>query len=613
VVNRGYFHGYDYRSTQPCLRLRIRLPLDTLSDGAWLDAWLSERFLVDRARLAEIQSAPKDNPRAPVRATLDRALLIYGELARAAKFPCFDHGHVIALHPVAESDDAVEAEIMLPVVDNMPRSAFVRLFTGALDAVRDCSRIDPASDQGDPIFARLNELIEAVLKNSPPRGVANVAMCEILHRHDIPFRHFGGGVMRLGMGREGRLFQKSAIQADSAVGAASCVDKRSTARLLLAAGLPGAEHMTVGSPEAALAAAKALGWPVVVKPADRERSDGVTAGLSDEAALVAAYEEARRYSPNVLVERHVAGMCHRILVAAGKILYVVKRIPKRVEGNGRDSIAALAAAANATQTARAPWKQLRPHPLDALALACLAADGFTPASVPQPGQFAYLRPLAKADWGGVVEELTGAIHPANAELAIAAADLFGLRVAGVDLITDDIAVPWHVNGAIINEMNYRPELKVTDRAVDASLLLDALAEGDGRIPVHLVTGTGDLDLAAREVKQRLADAGRRCHSTSSAYTHSPDGAEVPIAAATLFERTLALVTRPDVDEIILIGSPGELFERGLAVDRLDSLYVVEADPADADRLLDQLQARFTVQSASIFAGQQGSSAKVALI
>jgi hypothetical protein len=53
-----------------------------------------------------------------------------------------------------------------------------------------------------------------------------------------------------------------------------------------------------------------------------------------------------------------------------------------------------------------------------------------------------------------------------------------------------------------------------------------------------------------------------------------------------------------VEELILVGSPDELFEQGLAVDRLDSVQVVEADSSKGEMLLQKLQERFVVQSVS---------------
>lgn len=596
-MNRGFYHGYDFGSTQPCMVVSARLQLETLSVSASLEAWLTDHFLIDPQALAAVRSTPEADLKTLAGRRIHDALLIYGELARASNLPCFDVGRLIEFEPASEDAGVLVAKVALPVTDNVPRKIFVNLFSEALSAVETASCNPPRGDLVRELFTRLDRVIAKNKARSPFGGVSTVPVCRIAYQHDLPFRHLGNGFVRLGIGCKAQLLHNSTPQRDSSVGARICQDKSTTARVLLAAGLPGAEHFLVTSHEAARTAAQRLGWPVVVKPADRERSQGVTVGITDESALLAAYDKARTISGKILVERHVAGRCHRILVAAGKVLYAVKRLPKRVRGNGRDSVATLIEAANARQAALPPWKRLKPFPADSDAVECLAVDGLTLASVPAEGQFAYLRPLAAPEWGGEIEDLTKQIHPANAELAIAATRLLGLTVAGVDFITDDIAQPWHVNGAVINEINFNPQFASVGRKVDERSMREALLDGDGRIPVHLITGSGDLASAARQLKLQLSDAGRSCHSTSSTSTEGPDGSGIYLAASTLFERSLALAMRPEVQEMILFGPPRQVFETGLAVDRLESIHVIEANAGKADRLLRKLQARFSARSA----------------
>jgi hypothetical protein len=48
------------------------------------------------------------------------------------------------------------------------------------------------------------------------------------------------------------------------------------------------------------------------------------------------------------------------------------------------------------------------------------------------------------------------LHPVNLAAALAAAEAFRLEVAGVDMISTDISVPWTENGAAINAVNGGP-------------------------------------------------------------------------------------------------------------------------------------------------------------
>ena len=77
------------------------------------------------------------------------------------------------------------------------------------------------------------------------------------------------------------LINRGAIQADSAIGARISGDKWQTARYLQDAGLPGPTHYRVDSINSSQKVANQLGWPLVVKPVDRDRGEGVTVNIND--------------------------------------------------------------------------------------------------------------------------------------------------------------------------------------------------------------------------------------------------------------------------------------------------------------------------------------------
>ena len=92
---------------------------------------------------------------------------------------------------------------------------------------------------------------------------------------------------------------------DSAIGRRLCPNKRLAAALLRTAGLPIPIHREAASPEEALSVAEVLGWPVVVKPADRDRGEEVTVNITTPTELHSAWQKARTFSANILVERQI--------------------------------------------------------------------------------------------------------------------------------------------------------------------------------------------------------------------------------------------------------------------------------------------------------------------
>jgi cyanophycin synthetase len=283
-------------------------------------------------------------------------------------------------------------------------------------------------------------------------------------------------------------------------------------------------------------------------------------------------------------------------VAGEQVIYVIKRLPKGVIGDGRSTVLELVEAANASLAALPPWRRGKEYPLDDLALECLAKGGADPLSVPAEGERVNLRPHATTEWGGNTENLTERIHPDNAGLAIEAARMLGLATAGVDLMTSDISRPWHETGAVILEVNYMPQIYLWGRKEQAAALFPAWMEGDGRIPVHLVTGEGDLLAAARALKLQLGQQGRRAHLTGAGYSEDADGREVVMSLSTLFDRSLALVMRRDVDELILAGGLAEIFTKGLAVDRFESVRIVDDDAERRERTAREVKSRIVART-----------------
>ena len=83
----------------------------------------------------------------------------------------------------------------------------------------------------------------------------------------------------------------------SAIGVDVAGDKKLTNRLLDSAGLPVPRSEVVETEDEAVAAAKRIGFPCVIKPLDGNHGRGVALDLKDEAAVRAAWPETVRQSP----------------------------------------------------------------------------------------------------------------------------------------------------------------------------------------------------------------------------------------------------------------------------------------------------------------------------
>src|SRR5690606_24990042 len=85
-------------------------------------------------------------------------------------------------------------------------------------------------------------------------------------------------------------------------------------------------------------AAQDIGLPVVVKPADGNQGKGVSVNLTSEADIREAYDIARQFRTEVLVERYIEGSDYRLLVVNGKLIAAARRDAAQVVGGGTQTV-----------------------------------------------------------------------------------------------------------------------------------------------------------------------------------------------------------------------------------------------------------------------------------
>jgi cyanophycin synthetase len=571
--------GYRQGLSQPSLKISLALECPPAVPISTIDNWLENAFainLVPRPLPDFLASTARE---AEVAGLAWRIMQLGAALLQVVRVPVFDVGQILAMRSQGIGSSTWHLELALPRIDYVQDEHYALAYQYAAKAIRWLSGRAYTPANAESLLANLNKQFVERVNPQIYGGESTIPVMLAAWRKNIEFRHLGRGTYLLGQGARQLRIDRGAIQFDSAIGARITHNKWRSANLARQAGLPAPTHMTASTEEAALASAHQLGWPVVIKPLDRDRGEGVTVDIHSDQQLVEAFKKAAALSASVLVERQVPGVCHRVLVAQGKVCVAAKRLPKSVKGDGRQTVRALVDLANATEQAKPPWSRLKPFPLDEMALACLAAAGFSPDSIAPEGAMLPLRPIQTSDWGGVVEIVTDTLHPDNAALALKSARIFGLAVAGIDMISVDITRPWHENGAIINEVNFSPLL--TDRQDGARIgpLLDEWLPGGGYIPVEAVMGGESAMAEGLRIRDDYASRGIRCWLTNHLETVSDGGEQSAVASLGLYGRCMALLLDPQVEALIMVIQTDELLATGLPVRRIDRVHGL---PVSAD-------------------------------
>lgn len=506
-----------------------------------------------------------------------RGMLLGRELLQAAGIPAFDPGYVAVVERESGNSSPWRVRFGVPLIDHVDSDCYRIAYGQGTKIIDQLLRTAINPRQAENLLDMIDKQIIGVLRHKNIGGKSTVSVLRAAHGMNIPFFNLGGGVYQLGWGSQSRKIDKSTTDADAAIGSRLTQNKVWTARLLRMAGLPAPVHGVVDSAKDGLRLAEKLGWPVVVKPADSDRGEGVSVGICSEQQLTAAFEQAEKASSGkrVIVEREVPGVYHRLFIAEGRLLYAVKRLPKSVIGDGLHSVTELIDIANRVERGTPSWLRTEPFPSDVLAIAAAKAAGFAMDAPPPPGARVPLRIIESTAEGGVDEDVTDCIHPDNLDIALRAAALFNLNVAGIDIITSDITRSWAESGAIINEVNYSPLLGGTaiSKKHVPEFLHRVMSGGDGRIPVEVHVGGEEALASARERQREIAAAGSRCYLTSHGLTLNSRGEEMSLPFHGLYPRCRALLLNRQVDQIVLSVQTDELLSLGLPVDRISRLTV----------------------------------------
>lgn len=295
--------------------------------------------------------------------------------------------------------------------------------------------------------------------------------------------------MQIGHGARAAVLKGSITHKTSSIGVTAARQKSLCNALLARAGFPVAQGWPVANLDDARCRADELGYPVVVKPADLDGGEAVSCDIRSEEELEQGFRLARAASPNVIVEKHIAGRDYRLLFYEDELLARIERIPGGVTGNGVDSIAQLLERMNADPTRHRGRDAFRyPLDFDEEARLMLRRRGMTGKSVPADGEFVQLRRAANFALGGTVVRIEDEIHPDNIDLCRRAMRLLRLDLAGLDLLLPDIARSWREGGGVVCEVNAQPFIgSVLSRNAYAEILKQ-LVPGSGRIPLVLVIG-----------------------------------------------------------------------------------------------------------------------------
>lgn len=435
----------------------------------------------------------------------------------------------------------------------------------------------------DKTVAALRELDEDERLGPSTGSIVDAAVAR-----GIPYRRLTrGSLVQFGWGSKQRRIQAAEIDSTSAVAESIGQDKDLTKRLLHAAGVPVPLGKPVESLDEAWEVALKVGLPVVVKPQDGNQGKGVTVNITDRAQLDAAYRNAAEYG-TVMVERFLPGHDFRLLVVGDQPVAAARREPPQVLGDGQHTVRELVEQVNLDpRRGEGHATSLTKIRLDEIAVARLAAQDLTPDSVPPKGQRVILRNNANLSTGGTATDVTDDVHPEVAARAIAAAQMVGLHICGVDMVAETVLRPLEEQGGGFVEVNAAPGLRMhlapsygKPRNVGQAMVDRLYAHGDdGRIPTVAVTGTNGKTTTARLISHLFTAQGLRVGMTNTDGVYV-NGRQIDSGDCSGPKSARNVLLHPEVDAAVFETARGGILREGLGFDRCQVAVVTNIGAGD---------------------------------
>jgi cyanophycin synthetase len=398
-------------------------------------------------------------------------------------------------------------------------------------------------------------------------------------KNGIPYRPYimGTRTWQYGWGERSVILFESSPQNDSAMGARWSSDKMLSKQIFSRLGAPIAPSVITKNENDLPRAASYIGFPCVTKPLFGSRSVGVTTYIRNTTELLSGFKHAQQNSSSeVMIEKHIEGEVHRIMIMQGKFWRAIKRNRPFITGDGQSSIRQLAEKLIATfPSTKTPKDFIGPPLLDQEFYQSLNEQGFNENSISPVGIKIYIRKIPLLSTGATYEDVTANIHPDVRLMSESLAHNFGIVNCGIDYITQDISQPCIGHGVFL-EINLTPGLRVP---LMAGVSLDeigsaVLGSKPDRLPVTLIVSSEKNFAELKKNLPRSPGTGWIVGNSSGI-----DSFELPLSSEPhSFNAFDTIVRQPTLKRIFLVCSHHEIEKYGLVTKFISKTFLLKDSP-----------------------------------
>lgn len=293
-------------------------------------------------------------------------------------------------------------------------------------------------------------------------GFKSVLLEEEALRRGYPVRRLTFDTMIITIGNSDLLFKDMNGPSSSAAIQEIC-DNKYVARTLVSesgVNVPKSAYIRLNQTEDFIRFARQIEYPVVIKPNNLSRGEGVFLNIDSDEALEHHLAKIADLVPdpqeNILIEKQYMGDDFRFFIVQNQVISVTKRARASVVGDGRHTIHELIKLKNEVRKQNRNLKECL-IPTDCDVFNRLIREGKSPDAIPSDKEVVILRDESNISHGGDSIDYTDAVHPDYHEIALKTIQSIpGLHYAGLDIIAKDITEAPTKDNYVVTEVEFSP-------------------------------------------------------------------------------------------------------------------------------------------------------------
>lgn len=215
-----------------------------------------------------------------------------------------------------------------------------------------------------------------------------------------------------------------------------------------------------------------LQFPLIIKPTDEGHGNGVITGIENFQELKNFLQTSFENYKKMIIQEQIMWEEIRIIVVKNTVVAVIQRVPAFVVWDGKSTIEQLIQKENTDNPKRGKWnaKKLSFIEITDELKTYIQKHNWQLDSIPKENETVQLLGISNVSAGGIPIDITDTTCEEIKQQSIQIAKLFGLSIAGIDVLCSDYTKPLSETGGVILEVNATPGTSLMWRTKTRTML-----------------------------------------------------------------------------------------------------------------------------------------------